>query len=211
MAVPAGSAAKAAARSGTPAWARKSTIVLLIAVLAMAVFGATTQTWLTVHLDPQQLGQPGAAQDGLQVQGSKAATTVTALALVALAGGLAASIAGRIARWIITAIVVLAAVGIIAAAATVLADPLAAAQGSIAAATGVAGSTAEVSVTAFPVLAVVAGSLLALGGLLVIPAGRHWKTRTKYDTQAAGSPAAQAGPVDEIDSWDRLSRGDDPT
>ena len=212
MAVPAGSAAKAAARRGTPAWARKSTLVLLIAVLAMAVFGATTQTWLTVHLDPQQLGQPGAAQDGLQVQGSKAATTVTALALVALAGGLAASIAGRIARWIITAIVVLAAVGIITAAATVLADPLAAAQGSIAAATGVAGSTAEVSVTAFPVLAVVAGSLLALGGLLVIPAGRHWKTRTKYDTAAAaGSPAAQAGPVDEIDSWDRLSRGDDPT
>jgi uncharacterized membrane protein (TIGR02234 family) len=211
MAVPAGSAAPAAARSGTPAWARRSTLVLLIAVLALAVFGATTQTWLTVHLDPQQLGQPGAAQDGLQVQGSKAATTVTALALVALAGGLAASIAGRIARWIITAIIVLAAVGIITAAATVLADPLSAAQGSIAAATGVAGSTAEVSVTAFPVLAVVAGLLLALSGLLVIPAGRHWKTRTKYDTAAPGGTAAQAGPVDEIDSWDRLSRGDDPT
>lgn len=211
MAVPAGSAAQAAARSGTPAWARRSTLVLLIAVLAMAVFGATTQTWLTVHLDPQQLGQPGAAQDGLQVQGSKAATTVTALALVALAGGLAASIAGRIARWIITAIIVLAAAGIITAAVTVLADPLSAAQGSIAAATGVAGSTAEVSVTAFPVLAVVAGLLLALSGLLVIPAGRHWKTRTKYDTAGPGGPAAQAGPVDEIDSWDRLSRGDDPT
>ena len=66
---------------------------------------------------------------------------MTALALVALAGGLAASIAGRIARWIITAIIVLAAAGIVAAAATVLADPLAAAQGSIAAATGVTGST----------------------------------------------------------------------
>ena len=72
-------------------------------MLALAVFGTTTQTWLTVHLDPQQLGQAVSGQDGLQVQGSKAATTVTALALVALAGGLAASIAGRIARWIITA------------------------------------------------------------------------------------------------------------
>lgn len=211
MAVPAGSATPAKARSSAPAWARKSTVVLLIAVLALAVFGATTQTWLTVHLDPQQLGQASAVQDGLEVQGSKAATTVTALALVALAGGLAASIAGRIARWVITAIIVLAAVGIVAAAATVLADPLAAAQGSIAAATGVSGSTADVSVTAFPVLAVVAGSLLALGGLLVIPAGRHWKIRTKYDTAAPGTPAAKAGPVDEIDSWDRLSRGDDPT
>ncbi|MGO4643344.1 Trp biosynthesis-associated membrane protein, partial [Mesorhizobium sp. 2RAF45] len=93
----------------------------------------------------------------------------------------------------------------------VLADPLAAAQGSIAAATGVSGGSADVSVSAFPVLAVVAGSLLAVCGLLVVPAGRYWKSRTKYDAAAAGPAREQTGPVDEIDSWDRLSRGDDPT
>jgi uncharacterized membrane protein (TIGR02234 family) len=190
-----------------PRWARKSTLVLLIALLALAVFGTTTQTWITVTLDADQVGQ--AARNALQVQGSKAATAVTALALVALAGGLAASIAGRIARWITTAIIVLASAGIIGAAATVLADPLSAAQGSIAAATGISGSNAQVALTAFPALAVVAGSLLALSALLIIPAGRHWKSRTKYDV--AGSVPAAAGPVDEIDSWDRLSRGDDPT
>ena len=194
----------------TSAWARKSTLVLLVAVLALAVFGTTTQTWMTVTLDPNQVGQAG-AQSALEVQGSKAATAVTALALVALAGGLAAAIAGRIARWIITGIIVLASAGIVAAAATVLADPLAAAQGAIAAATGVTGSQAQVAVTAFPVLAVVAGCLLALSALLIIPAGRYWKTRTKYDAPAAGNTAATSGPVDEIDSWDRLSRGDDPT
>ena len=205
--VTAGNTSKAA---GTPAWARKSTLVLLVAVLALAVFGTTTQTWIAVTLDPDQVGQAGSAQTALQVQGSKAATTVTALALVALAGGLAAAIAGRIARWIITAIIVLAAAGIVAAAATVLADPLSAAQGSIAAATGVTGSSADVSVTAFPAIAVVVGVLLALGALLIIPAGRYWKSRTKYDARTTGAAAA-AGPVDEIDSWDRLSRGDDPT
>ena len=157
------------------------------------------------------MGQAGASQNGLQVQGSKAATTVTALALVALAGGLAAAIAGRIARWIITAIIVLAAAGVAAAAATVLADPLTAAQGSIAAATGISGSQAHVDVTAFPVLAVVAGCLLALAALLIIPASRHWRTRTKYDAPGTAGAAAPTGPVDEIDSWDRLSRGDDPT
>lgn len=193
-----------------PRWARKSTLVLLIALLALAVFGTTTQTWITVTLDADQVGQ--AARNALQVQGSKAATAVTALSVVALAGGLAASIAGRIARWITAAIIVLASAGIIAAAATVLADPLSAAQGSIAAATGISGSNAQVALTAFPVLAVVAGSLLALSALLIIPAGRHWKSRTKYDTAAeAGTVPAAAGPVDEIDSWDRLSRGDDPT
>ena len=128
----------------TPVWARNTIHAGpdLIAVLALAVFGTTTQTWITVTLDPDQVGQAVGGQNALAVQGSKAATAVTALALVALAGGLAASIAGRIARWVITVIVVLAAAGIIAAAATVLADPLAAAQGSIAAATGVTGSSA---------------------------------------------------------------------
>lgn len=199
----------------TPFWARKSTLVLLIAVLALAVFGTTTQNWITVTLDPNQVGQTVAGQNTLTVQGSKAATAVTALALVALAGGLAASIAGKIARWVITVIVVLAAAGIITAAATVLADPLAAAQGSIAAATGVSGSSAGAEVSAFPVIAVVVGILLALGAVLIIPAGRYWKSRTKYDAAAYGAAAAgsamPAGPVDEIDSWDRLSRGDDPT
>ena len=198
-----------------PRWARKSTLVLAIAALALAVFGTTTQTWLIVHLDPAQLGAAVNSQDGLHVQGSKAATTVTALALVALAGGLAASIAGRIARWIITALILLAAAGIVSAAAIVIADPVAAAQGSIAAATGITGSDVQVDVTAFPALAVAAGTLLGLSALLVIPAGRYWKSRTKYDTAASGAAAggsvAPAGPPDEIDSWDRLSRGDDPT
>ncbi len=197
----------------TPGWARKSTVVLVIAAFALAVFGATTQTWLTVRLDPEQLGAAAAGQDGLQVQGSQAATAVTALALVALAGGLAASIAGRIARWVVAGIIVLAAAGIVSAAAIVLADPLGAAQGSIAAATGISGSTAAVEVSVFPAIAIVAGVLLGAGALALVPAGRYWKTRTKYDVAAttaadAAHPAAQP---DEIDSWDRLSRGDDPT
>ncbi|MEO5314745.1 Trp biosynthesis-associated membrane protein [Pseudarthrobacter sp. CC12] len=206
-----GGAGKPGTPRATPAWARKSTLVLLITVLALAAFGSTTQTWMTATLDPNQAGQAGAAQSVIQVQGSKAATTVTALALVALAGGLAAAIAGRIARWVITAIIVLASAGVVTAAAIVLADPLAAAQGTIAGATGISGSQAHVELTPFPALAVAAGCLLALAALLILPASRHWKTRTKYDAPDAAGTAAAAGPVDEIDSWDRLSRGEDPT
>lgn len=206
-----GKARKGRKARTTPVWARKSTLVLLIILLALAAFGTTTQTWISATLDPNQVGQAAATQSAIQVQGSKAATTVTALALVALAGGLAAAIAGRIARWVITAIIVLAAAGVATAAATVLADPLAAAQGTIAGATGVSGSQAHVEVTLFPVLAVVAGCLLALAALLILPASRYWKTRTKYDAAGAAGTVAAAGPVDEIDGWDRLSRGEDPT
>lgn len=187
-----------------PFWARKANLVLATAVFALAVFGTTTQSWIDVRLDPA-----AAANAELHVQGSKAATAVTALALVALAGGLAASIAGRIARWVIAVLVLLASAGIIVAAATVLADPLGAAQGTIAASTGISGGDAAVTATPFPVLAVVAASLLALCALTLPAAGRYWKTRTKYDRGQAARGGS--GPVDEIDSWDSLSRGEDPT
>ncbi|MEV7661906.1 Trp biosynthesis-associated membrane protein [Paenarthrobacter sp. NPDC089316] len=198
------SAASAAPTRTSPRWARKSTLVLAAVVLALAVFGTTTQTWLQVQLDPAV-----SSNGTLDVPGNKAATAVTALALVALAGGLAASIAGRIARWIIAVIIALSAAGIILAAATVLADPLGAAQGAIAAATGLAGGQAAVAATAFPVVAIVAGALLAVCAVILPVAGRYWKTRTKYDAGASGRHDGE--PVDEIDSWDSLSRGEDPT
>ncbi|MFF2299764.1 Trp biosynthesis-associated membrane protein [Arthrobacter bambusae] len=188
-----------------PVWARKGNVVLAMAIFALAVFGTTTQTWINVRLDPA-----AAANADLHVQGSKAATAVTALALVALAGGLASSIAGKVSRWIIATIIVLASAGIIIAAVTVLADPLGAAQGTIAATTGISGGQAAASSTVFPVLAVVAAGLLALCGALLPLAGRHWKARTKYDV-ASRAALAGSGPVDEIDSWDSLSRGEDPT
>ncbi|WP_458106763.1 Trp biosynthesis-associated membrane protein [Arthrobacter sp. R3-55] len=188
-----------------PRWARKSTLVLATTILALAVFGATTQTWIEVQLDPT-----GASNSDLHVQGSKAATAVTALAVVALAGGLAASIAGKIARWIIAILVVLSAAGIILAAMTVLLDPLGAAQGAIAAATGVSGGQADAAATAFPVVAIVAGALLAVCAVALPLAGRHWTSRTKYDVGARGRKSTNE-PVDEIDSWDSLSRGEDPT
>jgi uncharacterized membrane protein (TIGR02234 family) len=188
-----------------PRWARKSTIVLATTILALAVFGATTQTWIEVRLDPT-----GASNSDLHVQGSKAATAVTALAVVALAGGLAASIAGKIARWIIAVLITLSAAGIVLAAVTVILDPLGAAQGSIAAATGVSGGQADAAVTAFPVVAIVAGCLLAVCAIVLPLAGRHWTSRTKYDA-AARIKKSGSEPVDEIDSWDSLSRGEDPT
>ena len=53
------------------------------------------------------------------------------------------------------------------------------------------GSTVQVDVTVFPVLAVVAGVLLGISALAIVPAGRYWKSRTKYD-------AAAAGPADDL-------------
>ncbi|WP_051388785.1 Trp biosynthesis-associated membrane protein [Arthrobacter sp. 35W] len=201
-------------------YARKSTLVMLAVAAALAVFGTTTQTWL--HID---LAQGEVQQADLNVAGSKAAVAVSALALVALAGSLAASIAGKVARVVAGAIVGLSAVGIAAASLGVVLDPAAAASGPVGTATGVIGQQINASTTIFPVLAVVAAVVLAATAVAIIIAGRGWRTRSKYDTPqttvgAAATDATQAGggaaegpaePLDDIEQWDRLSRGEDPT
>jgi uncharacterized membrane protein (TIGR02234 family) len=189
----------------TPWWRRKSSLILLAIAAALAVFGTTTQTWIHVNLVQGQVQQAN-----LNIAGSKAAVSVSALALVALAGSLASTIAGKIARIVTGVLMLLSAVGIVAAALTVLLDPSSAASGPVGVATGVVGQPSDASVTVFPLLAVIAAVVLGLAAILIVWVGRGWTQRTKYDI-APGTPVDASAPLDEIDSWDRLTRGDDPT
>lgn len=205
-----------------PAWARKSTVVALSVLVAILAFASTTQTWVDAEV------QGAAVRTAhVTVQGSNAATAVTALALVALAGILAAAVAGRVGRIAASVVVVLAGFGVAAACLAVIADPRSAADSSIAKATGVSGGPATTVLTGYPAAAGVAGVLLALCGVLALVAARRWPTRTKYDAgsvrrregaspiESAGEEgaddAAKTARVDEIDGWDRLTRGEDPT
>lgn len=189
-----------------PVWQRKSTLILLAVLAALAVFGTTTQTWIHVGI-----GQGEVAQTDLDIPGSKAAVAVSALALVALAGALATSIAGKIARIVTTAIVFLGAAGIAAVVVGILADPVAAAMTEVGAATGIEGQGSNATTTIFPVLAIVAAVVLGVAALLIMWFGRNWSVRTKYDAANEAPAGASAEPVDEIDRWDQLSRGEDPT
>ena len=202
----------------------------------------------------------------LAVSGSDAATAVTAFAVVAITAGLAASIAGPVARWIVSVILMISGVGVAAASYTVISDPAQGASGAIGQAIGVSGATGTVvTLTALPWAALVSGILIALTGIWLAVASRGWKSSRRYapapapaaetgptasaaeaapgieagsteaGTTDAGSTApdavagkdtakpnagklnaakaADAGtePIDDIDSWDRLTRGDDPT
>lgn len=208
-----------------PRLTRARTVLLTVAA-AGAVFLTTTQTWVYATLTSGTVRSIDAA-----VNGADAARAVTALALVALAGALAISIAGRIARVVVAVLIVLAGLGCAAAAATVLADPAAAANGQIASQSGVTGGAITASVTGWAVAAVVIALLLAACGVLVLIVGHRWDLARRFETPATAaahpdeqpgtsgepgetpragrSPAAE--PVDDIDSWDRLTRGQDPT
>lgn len=249
-----------------PRWRSKGYVVMLTVALAIVAFATTTQTWLEVGVEGRTVKTPD-----VTVAGSDAATAVTALALVALAGALAVSIAGRIARVIIVVLIFGAGIGIAAASAAVLIDPQSAASASIAEAVGVIGGDPHIEISTPPVVALVAGVLLALSAVYTLIAARSWASTSssrfekpaaaagRYETAAddAGSDdvgfdgvagrGATGGDIaatgdgrvgsagvgdgvagngdsdsgagddgagedfDEIDGWDRLSRGQDPT
>lgn len=154
-----------------------------IVLIALLAFGSTTQAWLTVRLPQESVQTPD-----LSVAGSDAATPVTAFALVALAAALAVSIAGRVARWIVAVILVLAGAGIALSSVSVALDPEAAAEPAIGAAIGVSGlEGADASATPMPWLAVVAGVLLVLAAVWMVLAGRTWGVNRRYDAGASGA------------------------
>ncbi|MCC9145222.1 MULTISPECIES: Trp biosynthesis-associated membrane protein [unclassified Arthrobacter] len=224
----------------TPRWGRKATVIMGTVLLAALAFGTTTRTWLNVTLPAATVATPDVA-----VSGSDAATAVTAFAVVGVAAALAAAIAGRIARWIIAVIIVVAGVGVATASYRIISDPLQGAAGAIGKAIGVSSAEGTVAeLTPMPYAALVAGILIALAGIWLALAGRYWTTSRRYaptaeagtpdsdssdaGTSDAGTPGTAAAtgtagttdagkkpaagpPIDEIDSWDRLTRGEDPT
>ncbi|RRJ87270.1 hypothetical protein EG850_05540 [Gulosibacter macacae] len=138
-----------------------------------------------------------------EVPGSQASPETLALAMTALAGVVALAIAGRVLRLVVGALMVI--VGILMAAtvfpyevAAVSLEPLA---------------DAAVTQTFWPILAVVAGVVIALSGMVALATGRTWpSTDRKYSTsrmQDAAAPADDAST--RMDQWDALSAGDDPT
>ncbi|MFT4135158.1 Trp biosynthesis-associated membrane protein [Microbacterium sp.] len=193
-----------------------------LAVLAIVLGGAigvlsSTQPWLEVTL-------AGGGPSSLSVAGASAVAVLAPLSLAALALGLALSIVGVALRYGF-AVLALVLGGAIAVMSWRIATqrPLDAVAASVTEATGLSGTAAvadlveQVAGTAWPWLAVVAGAAIVAGGVIALATARSWRSgASRYRTgrDAPGPAAARphdAARSDAIDSWDDLSRGDDPT
>ncbi|MEV7769138.1 Trp biosynthesis-associated membrane protein [Microbacterium sp. NPDC086615] len=188
-----------------------------LAVVAMLLAGAigvigSTQTWIDVTLDD-------GAQQTLAVPGSDALPVLTPLSLAALALGAALSIAGPVVRYVFGAIgLAIAALTGLGAAQIVFATPVSAAAATVTDATGISGVdavgdlVAGLSLTPWPVVTLVAQILLAAAAVFTLVTARRWGSNAGRKYRTTGDSAAEASrPHDAIDSWDDLSRGDDPT
>lgn len=188
-----------------------------LAVVGMLLAGAlgvisSTQTWIDVTL-------ADGAQQTLAVPGSDAVPVLTPLSLAALALGAALSIVGPVLRYVLGALALgIAGVVGVATAQVVLTLPVSATAATVTDATGISGVdavgdlVASMSLTPWPVVTVLAQLVLAAAAVFTLVSARRWqgsagrKYRTGADASAEGSR-----PHDAIDSWDDLSRGDDPT
>ncbi|GAA4370858.1 Trp biosynthesis-associated membrane protein [Paeniglutamicibacter cryotolerans] len=188
----------------------KRNVILASVIGAVLTLATSTRTWITVFPETSSVKIPN-----IVVAGSDAATAVAALAVVALAGSVAAAIAGKVARWIIAVVILGAGIGIAGSALVAALNPVGAAASKVGDATGLKTITADYSVTLWPWVAVVAGVWLVASAVLLAVAGRGWASSKKYARAeaASGAEAATGDEVemDQINGWDSLSRGEDPT
>lgn len=207
------------ARETTATGRRLKTLSLLLGlVFSGAAFLAWSQPWFVATL-----GGASASHPPLSAAGDVAAPAVAALALAGLAGMGALAISGPVFRVILAFLQVLVGGCIALSAVLALLAPVAAVEPLVTAATGIEGHeavaalVATVPATAWPWVALVAGVLLALLGVVIALTGRAWPgSSRKY--QAVRFEAVRFEPVDAIadtdravSDWDALSGGADPT
>lgn len=187
---------------------RSMTVLVLLLGGALALIGST-QTWVSAT------GFEAAHVASVELSGQEASPVITAMSLVTIAAGAALSIARKVGRWIIGIVAVLGALAIGWTTVHVLINPLEAAAPKIAETTGttnMADIAGNVEVSLLPWLTLLGAIIALFGGIIALTFGSRWpvgKTK-KYDVGDQKQPGHE-GDLDEIDTWDELSRGEDPT
>ncbi|MET0843610.1 MAG: Trp biosynthesis-associated membrane protein [Mycetocola sp.] len=199
--------------TSAPRSGKRSKYLLILASLALSGLAliAWTQTWLVVEL------APGSPTTTVTVDGVVAAPALAALALAGLALAAALAIAGLLFRIILGVLNIVLGGCIALSAVLVLTGPVAASEAAVTNATGIAGSKSiadlvtATSLTPWPFIALATGVLLALVGAGILVTARRWPSSSrKYSAVRMESADSDAMP-DSVDSWDDLTRGDDPT
>jgi hypothetical protein len=191
---------------------RSTSVLLILAGGALSLI-ASTQTWLDVTLRD-------AVTEPLTVAGASAVPLLAPLSLAALALCLALTIVGPVLRYAFGVIAVAIGAGAAVSSWRIATErPVDAVASAVTEATGLAGAdtvaalVAQIAATPWPAVTTAASLLVMAGGILILATAHRWPgTGRRFRTAAAdASRASGSRPHDAIDSWDDLTRGDDPT
>lgn len=190
---------------------RRRTVVLGALVAGVLVLAATAQTWVTAT------GLQGSSVASATASGGRVSPVGAALALVVMAAALALTTARRVGTVLVGLVMVLSGAVIASTSVTAALDPAAAAAGAVAEVTGTTAPAAGYAVSAWPWVSALGGALALALGVLALVVGRGWAQSRRYEASSVGptgpasTQARGRGPVDRMDAWDELSRGEDPT
>ncbi|WP_405376123.1 MULTISPECIES: Trp biosynthesis-associated membrane protein [unclassified Microbacterium] len=192
---------------------RRSRTTAVLAILAGGAIGiiGSTQPWLDVVL-----------RDGVQldlaVPGASAMSVLAPLSLAALALGLALTIVGRPLRYAFGVLALGLGAWLISGSLRIaISRPLDAVAAEVTDATGLSGLEAVGSIvrsvvaTPWPAVTAAAAALIVIGGVLALLTAHRWPGAGRKYRQEGAESAGTGRPHDAIDSWDDLSRGEDPT
>ncbi len=194
---------------------RSSAVLAILVGAGLALIGST-QTWLEVTLRDTAIAP-------LPVPGAAAVPLLAPLSLAALALGLALSIVGPALRYVFGVLAVAIGGALAVAAWRIAAEqPVDAVAGTVTESTGLAGVETVsalvdgIAATPWPAATVGASLLVLFGGVLTLATAHRWPgAGRRYRTDVAAAPSGprphDASRDRAIDSWDDLSRGDDPT
>ena len=174
---------------------RPGLVMLSGLLVAAAAFGTTLLTWV----DARITGAFG--EQSLVVSGSKAAP----------AAPLAGRIAPRLLRYVVYGVAAAAGVGIVLSVIAVTSNPAAAVVTETSRLTGTISPAGEYALSLWPWVSAACGALIIVVALWAAFTSRTWDAGRRYERSAARSVHTEDGHMDEMDAWDSLSRGEDPT
>ena len=104
-----------------------------------------------------------------------------------------------------------AGVGIVLSVIAVTSNPAAAVVTETSRLTGTISPAGEYVLSPWPWVSAACGALIIVVALWAAFTSRTWDTGRRYERSAARSVHTEDGNMDEMDAWDSLSRGEDPT
>ena len=181
----------------------KRSVILLSLIAAVLAAIVSGRTWINGSLNDGVI-----ASSKVDVTGNQAVPGYFGIALVAVAGVLAAATAGRIARWPAALVSLIASVALLVVTLLTLGDPASAVKTRMTSVTGHNGeAVARGTFTPWFWAAVFAGLLSVAASLLALLGVRRWAGLSRrYD-----APTETKAPTTHESDWDLMNRGIDPT
>jgi uncharacterized membrane protein (TIGR02234 family) len=192
----------------------KRNVLFVVSSGALIALAAWTQAWFVFSTSE------GVAVADVTVAGTQGQPLVSALAIGALAAVGALLLAGHAVRFLILVLTFVLGVSGIVAVSTAAANPVAASLSSLSSLIGVvdiatvAQAVKSTTVTAWPWVSTFGFALVCLGVVLGLFSTRGWNRPTQRFNRPeieADSSRSRTSELADDESWDSLSRGEDPT